>query len=162
MIKFLKFIFIIIIAFLSLIAAFIVLDTCHYYFWSDIDFEEEEKLCLSISEEEDISEETIRSLASFVMDSPEELSQYLHQREYYGHLPFEGNLEIDSLDFDHYDYVFSEGYPISNMKKLLWDDCTSYESDSLTPLLFETGEQISRKVYIYKIKPKNKYRVQCG
>ena len=118
-------------------------------------------MCIFISEEEDISEKTTRSLASFVMDSPEELLQYLHQREYYGHMPFEGNLEIDSLDFDHYDYVFSEGYPISNMKKLLWDDCTSYESDSLSPLFFEMGEQLSRKVYIYKIKPKNKYRVQC-
>lgn len=150
---------------MSLIAAFIVADTCYYYFWSDVDFEEENAISLTIPKEEDLSGELPVFFTSFVMDSPEDLLFYLHQREScqsFDFLPYEGNMEIDSLDFDNYDYVFSEGYPILRMKKLLWDDCTGYESDSLTPLLFEMGEKPSHKVYIYKIKPKNKYRKVCG
>lgn len=159
--KVFKFISIIIVTFLL----FIIVVICYDNYWSDIDFEEEDKLCLFISEDEDISKKEPRSLTSFIMDSPEDLLQYLHQREsylYFDYLPFEGNLVMDSLDFENYDYVFSEGHPILRMKKLLWDECTSYESDTLTPLFFEFGAQISRKVYIYKIKPKNKYRKECG
>lgn len=162
--KLLKLIFIIVVVFFSLIAVFIVVDTCYWYFWSDIDFEEENAISLTIPEEEDLSDKLPGFFTSFVMDSPEELLLYLHDREsylYFDYLPFEGNLEIDSLDFDNYDYVFSEGYPILRMRNILWDECSSYESDSLYPLIFEMGEQLSRKVYIYKIKPKNKYRVEC-
>ncbi len=160
----LKFILIIIVVFSSLIVAFIVAVACYYYLGSDIDFDEENSISLTIPMEEDVSCELPVFFTSFVMDSPDDLLFYLHQRESsqsFDFLPFEGYLEIDSLDFDTYDYVFSEGYPILRMKKLLWDDCTFYESDSLTPVFFEMGERFSRKVYIYKIKPKNKYRVVC-
>lgn len=95
------------------------------------------------------------------MSSSKSLELYLHQRESFNHLPFEGDLNADSLDFANYDYVFSPGYPILRMKNILWDQCSSYESDSLYPLVFDFGEQVSHKVYIYKIKPKNKYRTEC-
>ena len=40
--------------------------------------------------------------------------------------------------------------------------CSSYDNTGLMPVSIIYGEHISHKVYIYKIKPKNKYREECG
>ena len=70
---------------------------------------------------------------------------------------------IKIVDFENYDYIFSEGVPIQRIRTLIWDQCSFYESDTLTPILYDwKEEQVSRKVYIYKIKPKHKYRDVCG
>ena len=98
---------------------------------------------------------------SGILSSQEDLQRYLATRAYY-HLPFEGNLTIELFDFENYDYIFSEGCSIIQMQKLLWDQCSSYDNTGLMPVLIIRGEHISHKIYIYKIKPKNKYRVECG
>lgn len=127
------------------------------YFHTNIDFEEVDNVCLTIP-----MEDTPNGIASWVLSSPEDLQRYLKDRESYHHLPFEGDLCAESLDFAHYDYVFCEGRPIVRMQRLPWDQCSSYDHEHLTPLFLSFGEQWSRKVYIYKIRPKNKYRRECG
>jgi hypothetical protein len=149
--------------FISIILLLVVFLECRWHFWSDIDFEEENKMNLYVSEEPNISEHGPRYYTSFVITSPEDMRHYLDQREYGGRPSFYGNFETDSLDFENYDYIFSEGVPIQRIRTLIWDQCSFYESDTLTPILYDwKEEQVSRKVYIYKIKPKHKYRGVCG
>lgn len=136
--------------------------TCVDYFgWGDMEFEEVNNVVLTVPESENLCGCSPIALNSWVMSSSESLELYLHQREASSHLPLEGDLNSDSLDFSDYDYVFSPGYPILRMKNIFGNQCSSYESDSLYPLVFEFGEQVSRKAYIYKIKPQNKYRTEC-
>ncbi len=149
--------------FISIILLLVVFLECRWRFWSDIDFEEENKMNLYVPEEPNISEHGLINYTSFVITSPEKMRRYLDQREYYGRPSFYGNFETDSLDFENYDYIFSEGVPIQRIRTLIWDQCSFYESDTLTPILYDwKEEQVSRKVYIYKIKPKHKYRDVCG
>ena len=148
--------------FISIILLLVVFLECRWHFWSDIDFEEENKMNLYVPEEPNISEHGLINYTSFVITSPEDMRHYLDQREYCGFPSFYGNFETDSLDFENYDYIFSEGVPIQRIRKLLWDQCSFYESDTLTPILYDWKEQVSCKVYIYKIKPKHKYRGVCG
>ena len=128
-----------------------------HFILGDVDFEEENGIFLMISKEETPTGRTI----SGILSSQEDLQRYLASRAYY-HLPFEGNLTIELFDFENYDYIFSEGCSIIQMKKLLWDQCSSYDNTGLMPVSIIYGEHISHKVYIYKIKPKNKYREECG
>lgn len=144
------------ILFISLLSLWIALH-CFMFFYSHIWFEEEHNLCLTISESEEPMQCT-----SGVLSSAEDLKRYLNDRSFYGHLPFEGDLILDSLDFATYDYIFMEGRPIIRLDRLLWDQCSSYDNTGLSPIDIIFGEPISHKVYIYKIKPKNKYRIECG
>lgn len=144
------------IIFVSLLSLWIALH-CFWFFYSYVWFEEEHNLCLTISE----SEEPIGCISG-VLSSPQDLQRYLNDRESYGHLPFEGDLVVDSLDFANYDYIFVEGRSIILLSGLLWDQCSSYDDTGLSPVEIIFGEPMSHKVYIYKIKPKNKYRIECG
>ena len=148
--------------FISIILLLVVFLECRWHFWSDIDFEEENKMNLYVSEEPNISEHRPIYYTSFVITSPEKMRRYLDQREYCGRPSFYGNFETDSLDFENYDYIFSEGVPIQRIRTLIWDQASFYESDTLTPISYDWKEQVSCKVYIYKIKPKHKYRVICN
>lgn len=144
------------IIFVSLLSLRIALE-CFMFFYSFVWFEEEHSICLTISN----SEEPNGGISG-VLSSPQDIQRYLNDRDYYKHLPFEGNLIVDSLDFANYDYIFVEGRPIIHLYRLFWDRCSSYDDTGLSPVEIIFGEQISRKVYIYKIKPKNKYRIECG
>ena len=144
------------IIFVSLLSLWIVLE-CFMFFYGYVWFEEEHNVHLAIPDEEEPN-----GFSSFVISSAYDLQYYLNDRDFYGFPPFEGNLIVDSLDFANYDYIFVEGRPIVRLARLPWDPCTSYDSDTLNPVHIEYGEQISHKVYIYKIKPKNKYRPECG
>ena len=148
--------------FISIILLLVVFLECRWRFWSDIDFEEENKMNLYVPEEPNISEHGLINYTSFVITSPEKMRRYLDQREYGGRPSFYGNFETDSLDFENYDYIFSEGVPIQRIRTLIWDQASFYESDTLTPISYDWKEQVSCKVYIYKIKPKHKYRVICN
>jgi hypothetical protein len=64
-------------------------------------------------------------------------------------------------DFENYDYIFCEGRPILRLVKQFWDPCSNYDHEKLIPVEPIRGEEISHKVYIYKITPKNKYRIVC-
>lgn len=63
----------------------IIIDCLNYYWWSNIEFEEEDKVVLTISKEENLCEIASKSFASFVISSSKDLQQYLYQREYYGY-----------------------------------------------------------------------------
>jgi hypothetical protein len=128
------------------------------YMYGDADFKEDTTISLTIS-----AAETPKGTISGILRSPDDLERYLlkRQRPYYHHLPFEGNLNIDSFDFENYDYIFCEGRPILRLVKLFWDSCSSYDHEKLIPVASIRGEEISHKVYIYKITPKNKYRTAC-
>lgn len=134
-----------------------ILLACLVNFYGYVDFEEENDICLTISENEDPS-----GCVSGIISSPENLLRYLDNRAFNGYLTLEGDLVIDSLDFANYDYVFSEGRPILRIERLLWDQCSSYDHSGLSPVGISFGDSLSHKVYIYKIKPKHKYRVECG
>ncbi len=142
---------------LSIILFIWITLVCVHFNLGDVDFEEENGISLMISKEETPTGRTI----SGILSSQEDLQRYLASRAYY-HLPFEGNLTIELFDFENYDYIFSEGCSIIQMQKLLWDQCSIYDNTGLMPVLIIYGEHISHKVYIYKIKPKNKYREECG
>ena len=144
------------ILFISLLSLWIALHS-FMFFYGYVWFEEEHNVHLAIPDEEEPN-----GIASFVISSEDNIQRYLHDRGFYGHLPFEGDLIADSLDFANYDYIFVEGRPIIRITQLLWDDCSFYDSDTLTPINIEFGKSISHKVYIYKIKPKNKFRKECG
>ena len=142
---------------LSIILFIWITLACVHLILGDVDFEEENGIYLMIPKEETPTGRTI----SGILSSQEDLQRYLASRAHY-HLPFEGNLTIELFDFENYDYIFSEGCSIIQMQKLLWDQCSSYDNTGLMPVLIIYGEHISHKVYIYKIKPKNKYREECG
>ena len=144
------------ILFISLQSLWIALE-CFMFFYGYIWFGEEHSICLTISKSEEPN-----GCISGVLSSPQDLQRYLNDRESYGHLPFEGDLIGDSLDFANYDYIFVEGRSIILLSRLLWDQCSSYDDTGLSPVEIMFGEPISHKVYIYKIKPKNKYREECG
>lgn len=144
------------IIFVSLLSLWIALH-CFWFFYGYVWFEEEHNAHLAIPDEEEPN-----GIASFVISSTDDIQRYMTDRDFHGHLPFEGNLIVDSLDFANYDYIFVEGRPIVRLEKLPWDQCSFYDSDTLTPIYIEYGEPISHKVYLYKIKPKNKYRKECG
>lgn len=144
------------IIFISLLSLWIALE-CFEFFYGYVWFEEEQNIHLAIPDEEEPD-----GIASFVMSSADDIQYYLNYRDFHSHLPFEGDLIVDSLDFANYDYIFVEGRPIVRLERLPWDQCSFYDSDTLTPVYMEFGEQISHKVYIYKIRPKNKYRKECG
>ena len=128
------------------------------YMYGDADFEEDTTISLTIS-----AAETPKGTISGILRSPDDLEKYLleRQRPYYHHLPFEGDLNIESFDFENYDYIFCEGRPILRLVKQFWDPCSSYDHKKLIPVEPIWGEEISHKVYIYKITPKNKYRIAC-
>ena len=87
--------------FISIILLLVVFLECRWHFWSDIDFEEENKMNLYVSEEPNISEHGPRYYTSFVITSPEDMRHYLDQREYGGRPSFYGNFETDSLEFEN-------------------------------------------------------------
>ena len=128
------------------------------YMYGDADFEEDTTISLTIS-----AAETPSGTRSPILRSADDLERYLLQRQraYYHHLPFEGDLNIESFDFENYDYIFCEGRPILRLVKQFWDPCSSYDHEKLIPVESIRGEEISHKVYIYKITPKNKYRETC-
>ena len=128
------------------------------YMYGDADFEEDTTISLTIS-----AAETPSGTISPILRSADDLERYLleRQRPYYNHLPFEGDLNIESFDFENYDYIFCEGRPILRLVKQFWDPCCSYDHEKLIPVASIRGEEISHKVYIYKITPKNKYRGAC-
>lgn len=128
------------------------------YMYGDADFEEDTSIFLTIS-----AAETPSGTRSPILRSADDLERYLleRQRAYYHHLPFEGDLNIESFDFENYDYIFCEGRPILRLVKQFWDPCSSYDHKKLIPVEPIWGEEISHKVYIYKITPKNKYRGAC-
>jgi len=144
------------IVFISLLSLWIALH-CFLFFYSYVWFEEDYNLYLSIPEDEEP-----KGCISGVLHSSEDLQHYLNNRDFFCQLPFEGNLIVDSLDFANYDYIFVEGRPIILLNRLFWDQCSSYDNTGLSPVEIILGESISHKVYIYKIKPKNKYREECG
>ena len=144
------------IIFISLLSLWIALE-CFMFFNGYVWFEEEHNLCLTIPENDEPM-----LCTSGVLSSSKDLQRYLNDREFYGHLPFEGDIIVDSLDFANFDYIFVEGRSIILLSGLLWDQCSSYDDTGLSPVEIIFGEPMSHKVYIYKIKPKNKYRIECG
>lgn len=135
----------------------LAISTCKIYTSINIDYEEINSLHLTIPECEEP-----RGITSPILDTPEDLQLYLRTRISHHYLPFEGEMIIDSLDFANYDYIFAAGCPILKMTRRPFDDCSRYDHKNMTPVYIKLGEQMSHKVYIYKIKPKNKYRTICG
>lgn len=131
-----------------------------YNIKGDAVFEEDTKISIHVSDEVN---QVRYPQTSDVMSSIYELEAYIEGRTYLNRQPFIGKMFFDSLDFVNYDYVFSERYSINRMKILLYDDCSSYHTESLDrkPLYFEFNDQMTNKVYVYKISPKGKYRVRC-
>ena len=127
--------------------------------YGDADFEEETSISLIIS-----TAETPQGTISGVLRSRDDLERFLldRLRPYYHHLLFEGDLDVESFDFENYDYIFCEGYPILRLVKQFWDPCSNYDYEKLIPVEPIFGEEMSHKVYIYKITPKNTYREVCG
>lgn len=67
------------------------------------DIEEDISISVTIS-----AAETPKGTISGILRYPDDLEKYLleRQRPYYHHLPFEGDLNIESFDFENYDYIF--------------------------------------------------------
>ena len=128
------------------------------YMYGDADFEEDTTISLTIS-----AAETPSGTTSPILRNLDDLDRYLLYRlQPDSHnLPFEGELNAESFDFENYDYIFCEGRPILRLSKQFWDSCCSYDHEKLIPVASIRGEEISHKVYIYKITPKNKYRMAC-
>ena len=131
-----------------------------YNIKGDAVFEEDTKISLYVSDEVN---QACYPQTSYVMSSISELEAYIERRTYLNRQPFIGQLVFDSIDFVNYDYVFSERYSIQRMKILLYDDCSSYHTESLDrkPLYFEFNDNMTDRVFVYKISPKGKYRIRC-
>jgi len=99
---------------------------------------------------------------SGVISNYEGLMDYLSGFNYTQKFPAKEDSIEDYFDFSHYDYVVIGGQPMLFFIKLGWDDCSSYDDSGLTPIIGVLGKKTTRKIYIYKITPKNKYRYMCG
>lgn len=126
-----------------------------YKKWQDVTFLEEHQISLSTTGVGD----TIG--ISGILYDPEDLYDYFFKRNYNNRAPFSADISADSLDFTNYDYLFVEGRPITRLVKQFWDGCSRYDETELIPIEASFGTTKSKKVYIYKISPKNKYRYAC-
>ncbi len=125
---------------------------------TDIGFNEERNVYLLIPDTE-VTDGTI----SGVLRSQEELQRYLLERVYqYNKLPFNGEFKECMFNFDEYDYIFVEGRSIMHLYKQPWDECSKYDHEHLIPIEPIFGNEKTNKIYIYRIYPKNRYRITCN
>ena len=100
------------------------------YMYGDADFEEDTSIFLTIS-----AAQTPDGTTSPILRNLDDLDRYLLYRlQPDSHnLPFEGELNAESFDFENYDYIFCEGRPILRLVKQFWDPCCSYDHEKLIP-----------------------------
>ena len=116
------------------------------YMYGDADFEEDTSIFLTIS-----AAQTPDGTTSPILRNLDDLDRYLLYRlQPDSHnLPFEGELNAESFDFENYDYIFCEGRPILRLVKQFWDPCCSYDHEKLIPVASIRGGKKYLTKYIF-------------
>lgn len=98
---------------------------------------------------------------SGILSSQEDLLRYLSNLESIHNIPIV-DINIDSFEFDQFDYIIIPGRSMVKLTRLMSDDCSKYDTSGLIPVTGTFKTDISTKVHVYKISSKNKYRWVCG
>lgn len=97
---------------------------------------------------------------SGILSSREDLYRYLSNLETIHQNPAI-DINIDSFDFDQFDYVIIPGRLLKKLTRLIADECSEYDRSGLIPVMGTFEADNKNQVHVYKILSKNKYRWVC-
>lgn len=97
---------------------------------------------------------------SGILSSREDLYRYLSNLETIHQNPAI-DINIDSFDFDQFDYVIIPGRLLKKLTRLIADECSEYDRSGLIPVMGTFEADNKNHVHVYKILSKNKYRWVC-
>lgn len=97
---------------------------------------------------------------SGILSSREDLYKYLSNLETIHQNPAI-DINIDSFDFNQFDYVIIPGRLLKKLTRLIADECSKYDRSGLIPVMGTFEVDNKNQVHVYKILSKNKYRWVC-